>query len=177
MSSRAHRLRRRAWRAQLAQESELRRRGARTNRKIAVERERGRRGDRDGMPAAIALAELAETSLDDVVFGDNDAALLQRNRLREIRERRAQVTVLSGDRLVERALLLAVLEPDELTTERVAAIVSTSDTVFEVSSGEFPIAWVYDGDSIETYRRVVALRGESERRANEQPHGTTGGAS
>lgn len=73
----------------------------------------------------------------------------------------------TGDRLALRAALLArvpcvVLSTGPVqSTARVAIIVDTSDTVIPTGERDgLPVTWVYDGDSIDTYRRVRALRGE-----------------
>lgn len=165
MRSLAKRLRRAEWRARLALDARIERIDARVNRAIAVERERARRLDASAQRMAVAIAEVAERRRGDLVRAAECALI------REVREERATVTVSQGDRLALRAKLLALMAPVVLdgvplqSTARVAAIVETSDTVIPTGAGiardgrEYPVTWVYDGDSIETYRRVRALQG------------------
>lgn len=165
MSSSAQRARRRAWRSRLRARARGARLDARTNRAIAVERERSRRAElaRESVDTPIrvaaAIAELAERRRGDR-WREMYAAIV-----RAARGVRARVTVLQGDRLAMRAELLACRVPVVIdgvpvqSTARVASIVETSDTVIPTGPREgMPVTWVYDGDSIETYRRVVALR-------------------
>ena len=164
MRSLAKRLRRAEWRARLARDARIERNDARVNRAIAIERERARRLDASAQRMAVAIAEVAERPRGDLVRAAECALI------REVREERATITVSQGDRLALRAQLLGRMTPVVLdgvpvqSTARVAAIVETSDTVipagarFDRSGREYPVTWVYDGDSIETYRRVVARR-------------------
>lgn len=155
--SAAKRARRRAWRSRLRAIAREERRDRRTVRALAVERERGRRGDDMSLRVAAAIEMLSGLSRGGLTTA-------YRERVRRAREARSRVTVLQGDRLAQRASQLAKLVPEVIdgipvqSTARVAVIVETSATVFAVDSDRYPIAWVYDGDSIETYRRVVALR-------------------
>lgn len=163
--SAAKRARRRAWRSRLRARARGARLDARTNRAIAVERERSRRAELDGgnidtpIRVAAAIAELAERRKGDRLREVYGAVV------RASRDVRARVTVTQGDRLAQRAEWLAALDPVVIdgipvqSTARVVAIVETSATVFAVESDRYPIAWVYDGDSIDTYNRVRALRG------------------
>lgn len=157
--SASKRARRRAWRSRLRAIAREERDERRVVRALDVCRERERRGDASALRVGMAF-ELLSGSPRARVRNETP----YRARIREAREARSRVTVLQGDRLAQRASQLAKLVPEVIdgvpvqSTARVAVIVETSNTVFAVESDRYPIAWVYDGDSIETYRRVVALR-------------------
>lgn len=157
--SAAQRARRRAWRSRLRAIAREERDERRVVRALDVCRERERRGDAGALRVGVAI-ELLSGSPRARVRNETP----YRARIRADREARSPLHRIDGDNLRRRAQLLAQLVPvivdgvPVLSTARVAAIVDTSWTVFEVRSDRYPIAWVYDGDSIDTYRRVVALR-------------------
>lgn len=151
MSSERKRSRRRAWRGLQRLIANAERREQRTLRAIAVERERGRRGDDTSLLVAAAIEMLSRLRTDELTPA-------YRERVRRARAARARVTALQGDQLTMRAKLLKQFTLNRMVPVRFDAILRTSDAVlFEVRS-DGTLTWAYKSASVETYRRVVAGR-------------------